>query len=393
MRLVQINATCGSGSTGKICTAVSELLDEKNVENYIFYVSGESSDPHGIKYVSPYELKLQALASRIFGNYGFNSRIATKRLIKGLEKISPDIVHLHNIHGHNVNLSLLFEYFKKNPKIKLFWTFHDCWAFTAYCPHFTMAKCDKWKTGCENCPQKGEYSWFFDRSKALYQKKKELFSGLDLTVITPSQWLCDIVKQSFMGEYPVKVINNGIDLSIFKPTESKILENLGLKDKHIVLGVAFDWGEKKGLDAVIELSELLSDDYRIVLVGTNSAVDKLLTDKIISVHRTENQRELAEIYSLADVFINTTREENFPTVNMEAVACGTPVVTFDTGGSKEMLDNSCGRVVGCDDIEAMKKEIENICEKGILKKEDCVKKAQSYAKEISYEKYLKEYNI
>ncbi len=393
MKLVQINATCGVGSTGKICTAVSELLDKKGVENYTFYVSGSTSDPHGRKYMAPLEIKLQALSSRILGNYGFNTYFSTKKLVKELEMISPDIVHLHNLHGHNINLNLLFSYFQAHPEIKLFWTFHDCWAFTGYCPHFTMAKCENWRTGCGSCPQKREYTWFFDRSKTLYHKKKALFTGLDLTVITPSRWLGELVKQSFFKDCPVKVIPNGIDLEIFKPTAGNFRERMGITEKYMVLAVAFGWDAKKGLDAVLRLSELLDENYRIVMVGTNDSVDKQLPKNIISVHRTQNQRELAELYTAADVFINTTREENFPTVNMEAVACGTPVVTFDTGGSKEMLDATCGRAVPCEDIEAMKKQIVEICEKGILNREDCLLKAKTYAKDISFDNYMKEYNL
>ena len=211
MKLVQINTTCGAGSTGKICVAVSELLNAAGVENYILYTSGHSDYIHGKKYMTAPEVKIQALKSRIFGNYGFQSKAATKRLIAELDMIAPDIVHLHNLHSHNVHIGDLFAYLKAKG-IKIFWTFHDCWAFTGYCPHFDMIGCDKWKNnGCGICPQKFHYSWFFDRSKWLFDKKKELFSDLDLTVITPSQWLADRVKQSFLKDKAVKVINNGID--------------------------------------------------------------------------------------------------------------------------------------------------------------------------------------
>lgn len=393
MKIVQINATCGAGSTGKICSAVAELLDREQIENYIFYSSGYSTDPHGRKYMSKMDEKIQALCSRMFGNYGFNTYFATKRLLKELDNISPDIVHLHNLHGHNVNLALLFNYFKAHRNIKLYWTFHDCWAFTGYCPHFTMAKCDKWRSGCEHCPQRKEYSWFFDCSKKVYNKKKELFSGLDMTVITPSKWLGDLVKESFLKSCTVKVINNGIDLSVFKPTESDFRKNNGITEKYMVLAVAYGWGEKKGLDAVIELSKLLGSDYRMVLVGTNATVDALLPDNIISIHRTQDQKQLAEIYTAADVFANPTREEVLGLVNIEALACATPVVTFDTGGSAETLDETCGRVVACNDVTGMKAQIEEICEKGILKEKDCLKRATSYAKDTSYKRYVEEYKI
>ena len=185
MKVVQVNATCGAGSTGKICVEISKLLSEKGIENYILYFEGESDYPTGRKITTDYYLKSQALLSRAFGNYGFNSKSATEKLIEEIEKINPDIIHLHNIHCHGCNLKLLFEYLK-DKKTKLVWTFHDCWAFTGYCMYFDMVGCDKWETGCESCPQKSKYSWFFDNSKTLYEKKKSILKDLDLTIVTPS---------------------------------------------------------------------------------------------------------------------------------------------------------------------------------------------------------------
>ena len=387
MRVVQINVTCGLGSTGKICVSVSNLLNQKDVENYILYDSGNSSFPYGKKYASDKYIRFQALKSRILGNFGFNSRYATKRLINELDRIKPDIVHLHNLHGHNCNLSMLFTYFKEKD-VKLFWTFHDCWAFTAYCPHFAMIKCDKWKRECHNCPQHTNFSWFFDRSKYLFNEKKRLFLGLDLTIITPSQWLANLVKQSYLKEYPVRVINNGIDLSVFKPTESDFRDKQGLLGKKVVLGVAFGWGKRKGLDVFVELARHLSDDYRIVLVGTDDSVDKQLPANIISIHRTQNQRELAEIYTTADVFANPTREEVLGLVNVESLACGTPVVTFRTGGSPECIDETCGSVVDCDDIDAMEFEIRRICEEKPYSKEACVAHSKNFDMNARFQEYV-----
>lgn len=390
MKIVQINATCGFGSTGKICTSVSELLSAENIENYILYVSGKSSFPYGIRYASDKYIKLQALKSRIFGNYCFNSQYATKRLINELNRIKPDIVHLHNLHGHNCNLTMLFSYLNVK-KIKLFWTFHDCWAFTAYCPHFSMVKCDKWKKKCHNCPQIKYYSWFFDRSRFLFNEKKKLFQELDLTIITPSQWLADQVKQSFLRDYPVKVINNGIDLSVFKPTESDFRKRYGLVGKNIVLGVAFGWGERKGLDVFIELSKRLPENYRIVLVGTNDRIDAIIPNTIISIHRTQNQMELAEIYTAADVYANPTREDTYPTVNMESLACGTPVITFKTGGSPEIIDETCGSVVDCDDVDGLEIEIRRICEENPYSVDACLARAKNFDMNDRFEEYVELY--
>lgn len=391
MKIVQINSICGKGSTGKICVAVSELLNEKGIENYILYSNGDSSYSQGIKYQGSFYTKIQALKSRIFGNFGFNSHVSTKRLIKKLEQINPDIVHLHNIHSHDCNLDLLFKYLKKKNK-KLFWTFHDCWAFTGYCPHFDMIGCDKWQSECGKCPQKRYYSWFFDKSKKLFDKKKKLFSGLDLSIVTPSKWLGGLVKQSFLKDYPVKVINNGIDLNIFKPTESNFKEKYNIKDKFILLGVAFGWGVRKGLDVFIELSKRLDERFQIVLVGTDDSVDKQLPKNIISIHRTQNQTELAEIYTSADLFVNTTREENYPTVNMESIACGTPVITFNTGGSPEIIDESCGIVVDKNDIDRLETEIKRLYNERPFSKEDCLNKAKEFNKDDKFKEYLDLYS-
>jgi len=391
MKVVQINSVCGSGSTGKICVAVSELLTEAGVENYILYASGSSSYPAGKRYMSASEIKWQALKSRIFGNYGFQSKSATKRLIKELDQISPDIVHLHNLHGHNVHLGMLFSYLKQN-NIKTFWTFHDCWAFTAYCMYFDMAACDKWTTGCKSCPQCKKYSWFFDRSRKLYQAKKDLLEGLDLTVITPSHWLADLVKKSFLGNCPVKVVHNGIDLSLFRPCESDFREKHGIApDKTILLGVANKWEPRKGLDIFLRLAERLDrSKFQIVLVGTDDAVDKQLPESVISIHRTANQVELAELYTAADVFVNPTREDNFPTVNLEALACGTPVITFRTGGSPEALTNECGIVIEQDDFEKLYKEI-NKKSFLSLSVNSCLRRASEFDQNVKFKEYMELY--
>ncbi len=389
MRVVQINTTCGIGSTGKICVGISQLMSEGGIENYVICTSTNSST-QGIAVSDRRYVKLQALKSRILGNYGFNSTAATKRMIRELDRINPDIVHLHNIHGHDCDLELLFTYFKDRGT-KLVWTFHDCWAFTGYCPHFVMAKCDKWRTGCGGCVQKKEFSWFFDRSAELYERKKRLFTGLDLTIVTPSRWLADLVKKSFLSDAQVVVINNGIDLDVFKPSVGDFRSKYGLEDKRMILGVSFGWGARKGLDVFIDLASRLPDDYRIVLVGTDDSTDKLLPGNVISIHRTQNQQELAEIYSAADLFVNPTREENYPTVNMESLACGTPVLTFRTGGSPEIIDETCGAAVDCDDVDSLEREVRRICEDKPYSQEACVAKAQSFDKNERFKEYLKLY--
>lgn len=393
MKIVQINSTCGSGSTGKICVAVSELLTKQEIENFILYTSGKSSYPLGIRYMSHVETKWQALKSKTIGNYGFQSIRATSRLLAEMDRIAPDIVQLHNLHSHNIHLGQLFSYFKER-KIKVFWTFHDCWAFTGYCPHYTMIGCDQWaKGGCRNCPQRKHYSWFFDRSRMLFERKKQLFSGLDMIIITPSQWLADQVKRSFLKEYPVKVINNGIELSVFYPRETDFRKQYCLGSKYILLGVAFGWGRRKGLDIFIRLAERLDPEkFQIVLVGTDDEVDKLLPPNVISIHRTENQAQLAEIYSAADLFVNPTREDTFPTVNMESLACGTPVLTFRTGGSPEIIDETTGVAVDCGDEGALMDAILRIERERPFSGENCRKRAMFFSEKEKFYEYIHIYN-
>ena len=390
MKLVQINATCGVGSTGKICVGISEILNEHGIENYILYSSRNNGYPLGIQCSNERYIKFQAVKARILGNYGFNSKIATRKMIAELERIKPDIVHLHNIHGHDCDLKMLFTHFKRN-KTKLIWTFHDCWAFTGYCAYFTMRNCNRWRSKCKNCVQKREFSWLFDKSTQLFERKKDLFEGLDLTIVTPSQWLADMVKQSFLKDYPIHVIYNGIDLSVFKSVSSDFRQKFHLEGKKILLGISVEWGRRKGLDVFIELAKRLPADYQIVLVGTNSDVDRLLPENIISIHRTQNPQELSEIYTVADVFANPTRDEVFGLVNAEALACGTPGVTFNTGGSPECYDAACGSVVDCDDIDAFEKEIIRICTEKPYTKEACISRAKEFDKNKRFKEYVELY--
>lgn len=389
MKVVQINATCGIGSTGKICVGISQVMTGKNIENYIL-CSRSNGYPLGISCADSRYIKLQALKSRILGNYGFNSRKSTRKMIQELERIQPDIVHLHNIHGHDCNMEMLLSYFKKK-NTTLVWTFHDCWAFTAYCPYYTAAKCEQWKSHCVQCSKKSHFSWIFDRSKELFEKKKKLFTGLNLTIVTPSQWLAQEVKQSFLKDYPIQVIYNGINLDIFHPMPSNFRKNYGLEDQKIILGVSFCWDTRKGIDVFTELSKRFTEDYKIVLVGTDPKVDSSLPENILSIHRTQNQQELAEIYASADVFANPTREEVWGLVNIEALACGTPGVTFESGGSPECYNSDCGSVVACDDVDALEKEIIRICTDKPYSSADCIKQAHSFEEKQQFKEYVNLY--
>lgn len=396
MRVVQINGGV-FGSTGTIMFGIAETL-KKNGDKCLCFspvtVTNRNREP-GFEYekIGTFNSRrLNVLFNRITGSEGCFSYFVTKKVIKKIKRFSPDIIQLHNIHGGFINLPALFGFIKKS-NIAVVWTLHDCWAFTGHCPHYDMISCDKWKTECFSCPLYREYPQSLsDNSRKMFLKKKRWFSDIrKMTVVTPSEWLASQVKQSFLKNYPVYIVNNGIDLSVFRPTKSDFRKRYGILDlQKIVLGVSFVWNEKKGLDVFVDLSSRLnSAEYKIVLVGTTSEIDGKLPDNIISVHRTANQKELAEIYTAADVFVNPTREDTFPTVNIEALACGVPVVTFDTGGSAEILDKTCGRVIEKNNAEALERAVEDICSgKDFIARENCVLRASHFDKNDKFTQYI-----
>ncbi len=393
MRIVEINS-CNFGSTGNIMQGIADVAakhghstltcvpksrdnSKKVIENQIFIGNRISRNLH---------LKL----GRQTGYQGCFSVFSTWNFLRKLSKYKPDLIHLHNLHNCYINQEMLFTWIKKY-NVPVVWTLHDCWSFTGKCPHFTMAKCDRWKNGCGQCKEVESYPESkVDRTQKMWSKKKKCFTGLsNMTIVTPSKWLADLAKESFLQDYPVQVINNGIDLKVFKPTESDFRIKHGIGDKKMLLGVAFGWGERKGLDVFLELAKKLdAEKYQIVLVGTDESIDKMLPKNIISIHRTQNQKELAEIYTAADVFVNPTREDNYPTVNMEAIACGTPVITFQTGGSPEILDESIGLVAKSNTTDGILEcihDLESIAEKS---KENCLARARSFDKEGRFEEYV-----
>lgn len=398
MNLVCVNS-CNFGSTGKIMCDIAQTAKTHNYNAVMSYPksrgNAKNSKNDDLFIGDRFTRNFHLISAELCGLEGCFSYSKTKNFLKKVSEYSPDIIHLHNIHGSYINIPLLFNFIKEH-SISVVWTLHDCWSFTGHCPHFDMAGCDKWKSGCGNCPLYREYpKSLFDNSKYMFNLKKKWFSGVEnMTLVTPSQWLAGLVGQSFLQGYPVKVINNGIDLEVFRLSPSDFRQKYGVGDKHIVLGVAFDWGKRKGLDVFVELSKRLDGaKYQIVLVGTNDTIDRQLPDGIISIHRTHDQNELAEIYTAADVFANPTREENFPTVNMESIACGTPVVTFKTGGSPEMLDSTCGSVVAKDDVDAMEREIVRICETKPYSAEACMRRAKLFDKNDRFQEYIDLYEV
>lgn len=394
MKVLQINTVYGYGSTGRIAKGICGVCREKNIvcKTGCRYIEGQIEQDEAVAAGSWWDCHVHNRLARITGLIGCFSSWKTRSFLRKVNRFAPDVIHLHNLHGNYINLRLLFRYIKKR-RIPVIWTLHDCWAFTGYCVHFMMAKCEKWRQGCTNCPQcANALQKRTDIARMMWMQKRKWFTGVDnLTIVTPSQWLADLAKESYLGEYPVQVIHNGIDLNVFKPTEGSFRKAYGIEDKKVVLGVAFGWGKSKGLDVFIELSKRLDARFRIVLVGTNDAIDQMLPEGIISIHRTNDQRELVDIYSAADVFVNPTREENYPTVNMEALACGTPVITFRTGGSPEILDERCGSVIENENVSALEKEIIRMCEEEAEIRQACLSRAQRFKQEERFDEYVRLY--
>lgn len=395
MRVLQINTVSGTTSPGRICTDLARLLISEGHECMVAYgrkkVAKQFQD-FSVKIGSDFDVMMHGLRTRIFDDTGFGSKKATTDFVDWLEDYDPDIIHLHNLHGYYLNIEVLFEYLNKANK-PVIWTLHDCWSFTGHCAHFDFIECDKWKTSCFQCPEKRSYpaSFLFDNSTKNYQRKKQLFTSLkDLTVITPSKWLGDLVKQSFLLKYPVEVIHNGIDLDRFKPRESNFRARYGVEEKIVLLGVASIWTQRKGLDTFFQLANNINDHFVIVLVGLNQDQIKKLPSNIIGIERTESIEELAEIYTAADVLVNPTVEDNFPTVNLEALACGTPVLTYQTGGSPESLDEFTGIIVEKNNYNQLLSVI-NEEEYIQLSSTDCIAKGEQYSKRTMLAEYMQVY--
>lgn len=319
----------------------------------------------------------------------YGSVIATYELIRNIKKIKPDIIHLHDIVGWYVNIGILFKFLKKYNK-PVVWTFHDCWAFTGRCVYFDSVNCDRWKKGCGKCPQIGYMpkSWYFDLSAFNWRRRKRLFTSIkNLTIVSPSKWLKGLCDESFLSKYKCIVINNGINLETFRPTTGNTYSKLKSLNKKIILGVASTWSTRKGLNDFIELSKRLPESHQIVLVGISQ--EEVNNDRIIAYKRTTNQKELAEIYTAADVFANPTVEENFPTVNLESLACGTPIVTYRTGGSPESVDERTGIVVEKGNYQELKKAIMEVVVKGKeYYSKTCIEKSKNYDMNARFNDYV-----
>ena len=341
MKYLFLNSVAGVGSTGRIAAEKCRELMAQGHQCVLAYGREKANcdDIPTIQIGSALDYQIHGVMNRIFDNHGFGSKAATRRFLRQVREYDPDVIWLHNIHGYYLHIGLLFDYLRTCGK-KIVWTLHDCWAFTGHCAYFDFVGCEKWKTGCHGCPQKGSYpaSLLLDNSRRNHEIKKRLFTGIpNLHLITPSQWLADLVKESCLREYPVQVVYNTINTEIFKPSPGDFRRRHQLEDTILLLGVAGVWDARKGLRDFVRMCGSLEDNTRIVLVGLSPEQAKGLPPQILALPRTNSAGELAEIYTAADVFVNPTYEDNYPTVNLEARSCGTPVVCYDTGGSRETL--------------------------------------------------------
>lgn len=356
------------GSTGNIMRTIDMFVREQSMNGYIASVANKSSKKdypsNHIEIGTIIEKHIHRKLAAITGREGGFSYLATRRLLKKVDAIKPDIIHLHNLHWDYINFALLFGYLKSHPEIRVVWTLHDCWSFTGHCPYYDLTGCSKWQTECRECPVYRKYPVsYVDNSERMHRKKKEWFLGLpNVTLVTPSQWLRGEVAKSFLRDYPTEVIKNGINTEIFSPCSSDFRSRYGLEDKFVIMGSAYSWSARKGYDAFIELSKHLDDRFAMVMIGGFMPEQRAQCEEcgIICLPRTSSKQELAQLYSASDVFFNPTREEVFGLVNIEAQACQTPVITFNTGGSPECIAPGMGYVVEKDDIAAAARCVEEL---------------------------------
>ena len=394
--LLQINTVINSGSTGHIAETLGNLAIADGWESYIaFGRNPRSSASHAIKIGNRLGVLLHVLVTRLFDLHGLASRGATKRLVRQIEQIKPDVIHLHNIHGYYLNYKILFKYLVKSGT-PVVWTMHDCWAATGHCPHYTFVKCIVWQTpkGCEHCPQKKGYPSckLFSNVAHNFKSKRKYFNLLaenQLTIVTPSKWLSDEMGKSFLGHYPRKVIYNGIDTEIFKPYPADINQ-----EKKIILGVASVWDERKGLNDFIELSKLIDDDYEIVLIGVNDKIIKGFPENIKGIKRTESKEELARWYSKALCYFNASVEETFGMTCAEAQACGTPVIAYNSTAIPETFSEKTGALVETRNIYQVFEAIKTIEKNGkAFYSSECRKLViEKFDEKKNFKEYINLYN-
>lgn len=349
MKYLFINTVAGYGSTGRIAADKCRELTAQGHTCMLAYgrMKTGCDDIQTVKIGSDFDVKCHALESRMLDNSGFGSKRATRDFLKWVWEFDPDVIWLHNVHGYYVHIGELFSYLRTCGK-KIIWTLHDCWAFTGHCAYFDYVQCEKWQDCCHHCPQKHTYpeSLFLDNSRRNYERKRELFTGIpNLTLTVPSHWLESRVKRSFLKDYPVEVLYNQVDESVFKPTPGEFWKKYDLEEKFVVLGVASVWEERKGLKDFIALSKLLDDRFQIVLIGLNEKQLASLPETILGLPRTNNVGELVQAYSAADVFVCPSTEETFGMTVLEACRCGTKAVVYQDTACEEVAKEFGGIAV------------------------------------------------
>jgi len=369
IKLLQIVVEGNTGSTGTIAEAIGGMALNYGWESYIAHGRyPRTSTSNIIRISSDLDVYLHGIETRLFDRHGLGSRRATKKLVVQISEINPDIIHLHHLHGYYINIDILFKYLHRLNK-PVVWTFHDCWAFTGHCCHFDYIGCEKWKTECNHCPQNKEYpkSFFIDRSKKNYYQKKYLFTSLpNLTIVSVSKWLNNLVSQSIFKNTPNRYIYNGVDTEIFKPIDYSdvVKKKYGVENKFVILGAATTWDKRKGLNDFIELNSFLEEDEVIILVGLNEKQQKGLPKNMMGLSRTDNRQEMADLYGAADVFLNLSVEETFGLTTAESMSCGTPIIVYNSTASPEIVSEMTGIVVPKNDITKIRTALSQIKIKG-----------------------------
>jgi glycosyltransferase involved in cell wall biosynthesis len=398
--LLQISVAGNTTSTGTFAENIGKQAVAAGWDCYVAFGRLErKSALRKIKIGTIIDIYWHVLFTRFTDRHGFASKHATRKLIRQIEKIKPDVIHLHNIHGYYINIEILFKFLAQS-QIPIVWSLYDCWAMTGHCAYFDSINCSKWQTQCGHCLLKKTYpaSLLIDNSRQNYFDKQKLFTSVaQMTIVPGSEWLCEIAKKSFLKSQNMHVIYSGIDTNIFSPKSnvSAITNKYDLNNKFVVLGVASVWEKRKGLADFIQLHNKLNDKkFAIVLVGITQEQKNKLPNEIVAIERTENIEELAQLYSVADVFVNPTWEDNFPTTNLEALACGTPVITYNTGGSVEAISETTGLIVEKGNIAQLVDAITTICENGkSFYSKNCRKRAVAlYNMHDRYDDYIKLYN-
>lgn len=396
-KIFHVSGAINYGAPGRILEQISLLAQKNGYECFVAH-SSRNENPSQLQHyamTSKSQEMLHALGAKFLDLHGLLSARQTKKLVELIKEYQPDIIHLHNIHGYFCNFKILFEYLD-TVDTPVVWTMHDCWPFTGRCFHFVGANCYKWKTECYDCKSEAGYtvSKYYDRSKSLYELKKRLFSSVkNLTMVPVSDWQATFLRESFLKNCHVHTIHNGVDVQKFRPIDGKrIRDKHNVNGKFILIGVASPWNTRKGMDDFLHLSTMLSDDFAIIMVGLKPEQIEKLPNGIIGIARTESQQELAEYYSMADVFVNLTYLDTFPTVNLEALACGTPVITYRTGGSPETIDDKTGFVVEQGNLDGVVNAICRLREHP-LSSESCRKRAEEhFDKDKCFEEYIRLYD-